>query len=94
MHYRFVTSTHRKNKGKKIKTFAIEKNKKFLKQIKDKTYTYRDFKNKSKKEITIFFSYNRYKTVYLIDKKENKKDKIYLKKAYFVSSFPERCGTE
>lgn len=86
--YKFSNSLKRNKKGDYIEIKKIEKDKKFLRTHKDKIYTYKDFKNKSEKEIALFFSYNRFKTVYIIDDKENRNNSIYLREVGFSSSFP------
>ena len=67
----------------------IEKDIIFLKTIKKEMYTFKNFKNLSKKEVAYFFSFNRFKTIYLIDENENKNDKIYLRKVSFSGNFPK-----
>ncbi len=88
VHYRLVNQPIIDKTGEVSKQLNIEKDKKFLKKIKDKTYTYNDFKNLSKREIGVFFSYNNFKTTFLIDIKDTKNKNIYLREVHFSSSFP------
>jgi len=87
-YFDFISLSHRNSKGKLIEMPPIEKDKKFLKSIKNKLFTYCDFKNKSTLFINSFYDQNNFKTIYLIDKDENKNGKIYLRKVSFGGNFP------
>ena len=84
----FISLSHRRSQGKLIEMPPTEKNKKFRKKIKHKTFTFDDFKNKTTYEINRFYHFNNFKTFYLIDKDENKNGKIYLRKVSFGGNFP------
>lgn len=86
-YYSFANYSYRRYEGGLIEVPIVKKKKKFLKKIKNKTFTYCDFKDKTFSEIAYFYIYNSHKTIYLIDKKENKKGNIYLRKVSFYSPY-------
>ena len=83
--YLFIYSSHNKVGKKFIKRPLIGISKK---ELKDNFFTYNDLKSQNEEEIMKFYNYNRFKTVYLIDKNENRKDTVFLRKVQFASNFP------
>ena len=89
IYFIFTNVSHIYKNGVKVKNKIVEKDKNFLKKVKNKMYTYKDFNNKSKVNLAYFHSLNRFKTVYLIDEKENDNGKIYLRETSLGSNFPK-----
>jgi hypothetical protein len=89
LYFTFMHVSHIYKNGVKVENKIIEKDKKFLKQIRNKMYSYKDFKNLNSIEISYFYNYNNFKTVYLIDKKENKNGKVYLRETSLGSNYPK-----
>lgn len=87
-YYEFLYISHRKINGDFRELPLIKKDKKFLKKIKNKLFDFQDFKKLSLYEINRFNSFNNRKSIFLIDKSENKNGKIYLKSVSFGGNFP------
>lgn len=86
-YYGFSYQTHRNFKGNQIEIPIIEKKKKFFKRRKNEVLTYCRLKRLSFKDLESFYWKNHNKVIYLIDKGENKKGNVYLRRVNFYSGY-------
>ncbi|MFK7749911.1 MAG: hypothetical protein AB8B65_16075 [Kordia sp.] len=87
----FYFTYYKQRKGKNntiIENPVVVKNRSFLRKNRKKIMDIHDFKKVTSQEIEDFYWKNKYKTViYLIDRKENSKGKIFLRKVVWNSSY-------
>lgn len=83
----FTYNTHKKKEGKFIGIPVLTKDRKFLKLNKDNILTLCELKKINTKTLEDFYWKNKNKVIYLIDKKENKKGKIFLRRVNWGSSY-------